>query len=159
MVGGGRTCLTPTETPARGASKGGDTWFDFTVGSVFTWRLDSSKTYTTTWVTAGSIPASQSRAKLTASVIPDDGGLSMAEAAAGGGFKIRVDPSDPNLMPQRGKGDLAWCGGIGNFVNPSQVRGVSLVRFPSFPIKYAGTCYDWVSNSGYTQVSELVGHR
>ncbi len=138
------------DTRARGL-EGGDDQLDFTIGSVFTWKLDATKTYTINTQASVNSRVKTSTARLTASVIPNDGGRSRAEAAIGSGCTFVVNPSDPSLTPSRGSGNLAWCGGIGDLVNPSSVKNISLIALPSFRVAYDGTCYNWVRGNGATR--------
>lgn len=141
------------DTRARGL-EGGDQDLDFTVGSVGTWLLDGSKTYTIDTDVLSGAPE-KSAARLTASVIPNDGGRSLEEAALHRGCNFTVDPSTypapASITPTSwGTGDLAWCGGIGDFVNPSYVKNISLISLTKFFIQYNGTCRNWTAGSGFT---------
>ncbi|CAM3033539.1 MULTISPECIES: hypothetical protein [Dermacoccus] len=148
------------DTDAAGLEIGNGAKIEYTVGSLFTWTFDSKKTYTiTTYGLADKATANSSSAQLTASVIPNDGGRSKAQAALKGGCSFGLVPpvSAPGVPPAYvatgiGPGDVAWCGGIGNLVNPSYVRNESLIMTPPkfFPVKYSGTCYDWTHRKGYT---------
>lgn len=154
------------DTDAAGLEIGNGEWIEYTVGATHTWLFDATKKYViTTWGETDnldpkttSIPDGSS-AKLTASVIPNDGGRSKAEAAlnkSGCWFGLVPPVVRPGISPQYiptgvEKGDLAWCGGIGNFVNPSYVKNVSLIMKPPqyFPVRAEGKCYSWTTGAGY----------
>lgn len=141
------------DTRARGLD-GGDTDLDFTVGSVYTWLLDGTKTYTISTLAAPGTSVLSSTARLTASVIPNDGGFSKSDAAVRNGCTFTVDPYNypgaGSTTPKGVNGDLAWCGGIGDFVHPSYVKNISLISLQPFTVKYDRTCRNWKPGSGYT---------
>ena len=140
------------DTRARGLD-GGDADLDFTVGSVYTWLLDGTKTYTISTIAAPGTTVLSSTARLTASVIPNDGGFSKTDAAVRNGCTFTVDPlrypAAGSTTPKGFSGDLAWCGGIGDFVHPAYIKNISLISLQPFPIKYDRTCRNWTTGAGY----------
>lgn len=135
--------------------EGGDLWLDFTIGSAFTWMLDGNKTYTIRTLTLSpqTAPKPSSSARLTASVVPNDGGLSPSSALLHRGCHFPVNPSTypaaSATTPTHWTGDLAWCGGIGDFGHPSFVKNISLISLNPFFIKFDGTCRNWTTGFGF----------
>jgi hypothetical protein len=113
---------------------------DFTVGSLFTWQLSATKTYTIdTSVAAGA--ATSSTARLAGQILPNDGGRTAAEAAIGSGCTFATDPT--TLATQLGSGNVAWCAGI-----HGQFAAYSYISLSPFSITYSGSCRRWTLGQG-----------
>lgn len=114
---------------------------DFTVGSMFTWLLDGSKTYhIITQTTAGSTRTS-GNARLTAEVLTNDNPAGNFGVGCVFEFDARV-----STVPLTKSPIDPWCIGL------TQVRPVSPVSYISvspFSISASGTCRRWTLGRGF----------
>lgn len=124
---------------------------DFTVGTLFTWLLDSAKIYQI----RTTVPSPQSNggkptsstALLTGQILPNDGSFDASTAAAGSGCSFVVDPTGGNTVPSQDSHNYAWCTGVGHGLG-SQKAAYSYISTSPFSIKYDGTCRNWTLGAG-----------
>lgn len=130
------------------ASDSGDS-LDFTIGSLFTWMLDASKTYfITTYIplTQGSSSIRRTTGKLVAEVLPNDGGR---VPGAMGGCEFPFNSFTSDTPPALG-GGVEWCAGIGGGLG-SQTDHRVLVSLNGFPVALNMIhCRSWVLGNGFT---------
>ncbi len=120
---------------------------DFTIGAMYTWQFDSTKTYTVNTQVATSAAADSSTALLTAQVLPNDGGFTPAAAVLGDGCLFQTSGTGDQTQPLANALDYSWCTGIGGGLG-SSTRTISYISTTPFTIKYDGTCRVWTYEHG-----------